>query len=92
MEATIKQAEEERGRAMESAKKLYEEYRPLKEEVDHLRAKFGLQPLTELQEEDEKLRPEYYSFFSTHSCCLTFFFNTLPLFFYSLHTSHLTLC
>ncbi|KAK7478881.1 hypothetical protein BaRGS_00029862 [Batillaria attramentaria] len=59
MEATIKQAEEERGRAVESAKKLYEEYRPLKDEVDHMRGKMGLQPLTELQEEDEKLRPEF---------------------------------
>ena len=58
MEATIKQAEEERARATESAKKLYEEYRPLKEEVDHMRTRLGLHPLTELQEEDEKLRPE----------------------------------
>ena len=58
MEATIKQAEEERARATESAKKLYEEYRPLKEEVDHMRTRLGLHPLTELQEEEEKLRPE----------------------------------
>ena len=58
MEATIKQAEEERGRATESAKKLYDEYRPLKEEVDHMRTRLGLRPLIELQDEDEKLRPE----------------------------------
>ena len=58
MEATIKQAEEERARASDGAKKLYEEYRPLKDEVDHMRAKLGLHPLTELQEDDEKFRPE----------------------------------
>jgi hypothetical protein len=58
MELTIKQAEEERARATESAKKLYEEYRPLKEEVDHMRCRVGLQPLTELQEEDDRMRPQ----------------------------------
>lgn len=58
MEATIKQAEEEKARATESAKKLYEEYRPLKDDVDQMRTVMGLHPLTDLQEEDEKLRPE----------------------------------
>ncbi|XP_070191416.1 zinc finger C4H2 domain-containing protein-like [Littorina saxatilis] len=59
MEATIKQAEEEKARATESAKKLYEEYRPLKDDVDQMRTVMGLHPLTDLQEEDEKLRPEF---------------------------------
>ncbi|KAL8570593.1 hypothetical protein ACOMHN_008950 [Nucella lapillus] len=59
METTIKQAEDERSRATESAKKLYEEYRPLRDDVHCMRMQLGLQPLTELQEEDEKLRPEF---------------------------------
>ncbi|XP_076444875.1 zinc finger C4H2 domain-containing protein-like [Babylonia areolata] len=59
MELTIKQAEEERSRATESAKKLYEEYRPLKDDVDRMRMQLGMHPLMELQEEDEKLRPEF---------------------------------
>ena len=30
----------------------------VKEEVDHMRTRLGLRPLIELQDEDEKLRPE----------------------------------
>ena len=58
METTIKQAEEERNRCVESVKHLYEDYRPLKEEVDGLRAKNGLDTLPELQEEEDKLTPK----------------------------------
>ena len=58
METTIKQAEEERSRSLESVKHLYEDYRPLKEEVDGLRAKIGLDNLPELQEDEDKLTPK----------------------------------
>ena len=58
METTIKQAEDERNKALEATKRLYEEYRPLKDEVDNLRAMIGLIKLPDLQEEEEKLTPE----------------------------------
>lgn len=60
METTIKQAEEERSRSLESVKHLYEDYRPLKEEMDGLRAKIGLDNLPELQEDEDKLTPKYF--------------------------------
>ena len=59
METTIKQAEEERNRCIESVKHLYEDYRPLKEDVDGLRNKIGLDTLPELQEQEDKLTPKY---------------------------------
>ncbi|KAJ8314934.1 hypothetical protein KUTeg_007084 [Tegillarca granosa] len=58
MESTIKQAEEERNRSLDSAKRLYEEYKPLKDEVDKMRGTIGLDKLPELQEEEEKFTPE----------------------------------
>lgn len=58
METTIKQAEEERNRSLETAKKLYEEFRPLKDELDQLRGVIGLDKLPDLQEDEEKLTPE----------------------------------
>ncbi|GAB1599714.1 zinc finger C4H2 domain-containing protein-like [Argonauta hians] len=60
MEATIKQAEDERNKALDSTKRLYEEYTPLKDEVDNLRMSVGLDKLPELQDEEEKLTPEYF--------------------------------
>ncbi|XP_071115045.1 zinc finger C4H2 domain-containing protein-like [Haliotis cracherodii] len=60
METTIKQAEEERNRALESAKKMYEEYRPLKEDVDSLRSNIGLSKLPDIQDDDDKLKPEFF--------------------------------
>lgn len=60
METTIKQAEEERNRSLESTKKLYEEFRPLKDEVDSMRGIMGLEKLPDLQEEEEKLTPDFF--------------------------------
>jgi chromosome segregation ATPase len=62
MESTIKQAEEERNRALDSAKHLYDEFKPLKEHVDNLRSNIGLEKLPNLEEEEEKLTPEYVLF------------------------------
>ena len=59
MEATIKQAEEERMRAVDSSKKLYEEYCSMKDEVNQLRTTVGLSSLIELEQVDEKLKPGY---------------------------------
>ncbi|WAR08350.1 ZC4H2-like protein, partial [Mya arenaria] len=58
MEGTIKQAEEERNRSLDTAKQLYEDYRPLKTEVDSLRGRLGLQPLPDIHDEDENITPQ----------------------------------
>jgi len=58
METTIKQAEEERSRSLDAAKQLYEDYRPLKDEVDGLRGRLGLEPLTDVNEEEDKITPQ----------------------------------
>ncbi len=58
METTIKQAEEDRNRALESAKHLYDEYRPIKQQVDMLRASVGLDRVPDVVEEDPKLTTE----------------------------------
>ena len=58
MESTIKQAEEGRNRGLDSAKELYEEYRPLKDELDVLRDRIGLEPLNDILDEDSKLTPQ----------------------------------
>ena len=58
MEATIKQAEEDRNHALEIAKKLYDEYLPMKNDVDSLRSVIGLDKLPDLQDEEDKLKPE----------------------------------
>ncbi|KAK3097543.1 hypothetical protein FSP39_010611 [Pinctada imbricata] len=65
METTIKQAEEERNRSLEAAKKMYDELCPLKEEVDHMREKMGLQKLQDQLEEDHKITPEFFEKQST---------------------------
>ncbi|XP_041352598.1 zinc finger C4H2 domain-containing protein-like [Gigantopelta aegis] len=60
MEATIKQAEEDRNHALEFAKKLYDEYLPMKNDIDSLRSVIGLDKLPELQDEEDKLKPEFF--------------------------------
>ena len=45
METTIKHAEEERSKAVDSARNLYEEIQMLKEEVDVVRSNIGLERL-----------------------------------------------
>ncbi len=45
METTIKQAEEDRAKSLEAARRLYDEYAPLKQHVDVLRASVGLDRL-----------------------------------------------
>jgi len=57
METVIKQAEESKRNTMDSARRLAEDYRPLKQEVDLMRTELlGLERLPELpNEEKEKL-------------------------------------
>ena len=59
METTIKQAEEDRNKSLEVAKRLYEEYQPLKQHVDMLRASVGLDRLSEVSEDEPKFTPTY---------------------------------
>lgn len=63
MENIIKQAEEERNKSLESAKRLHEDYIPLKDYIDKLRAEIGLQKLPDLHEEDLNLTSELVMYF-----------------------------
>lgn len=60
METVIKQAEEDRNKALESAKRVHDEYKPLKDLVDNLRQEIGMQRLPDLHEENEQLTPDYF--------------------------------
>lgn len=51
MENTIKQTNEEKLKALESAKRLHQEYKPLKEQVNHLRDSIGLDKTDENEDE-----------------------------------------
>ena len=55
METVIKQAEESKRNSMESARRLYDDYRPLKHDVDLMRTELlGLDKLPELPNEDKE--------------------------------------
>lgn len=56
IENVIKQAEESRNRSLDTAKRIHEEYRPLKLDVDRMRREYlGLERLPELHEEEGDL-------------------------------------
>ena len=61
MESVIKQAEDARNKAVEVARHLYNEYRPMKAEVDRTRREcLGLDVLPDLQEEEGSHIPPGY--------------------------------
>ncbi|BFZ24877.1 hypothetical protein BsWGS_27916 [Bradybaena similaris] len=60
METTIKQAEEERSKSHENAKRLFDECRPLKEEIDILRIRAGLDVHSDVSDDAEGLKPEFF--------------------------------
>lgn len=63
MESVIKQAEDARNKAVEVARHLYNEYRPMKAEVDRTRRDcLGLEGLPDLQEEEGSHIPPGYDF------------------------------
>ena len=56
MENVIKKAEEARTRSLDRAKKIHEEYRPLKDDIDRMRRDYlGLERLPELHEQESDL-------------------------------------
>jgi hypothetical protein len=56
MESVIKQAEQTRTRSIETAKRLHQEFGPIKSDVDRLRqACLGLERLPELHEEEPSI-------------------------------------
>lgn len=61
MEGVIKQAEENRQRAMNATLRLHEEFIPLKSDIDRLRRDhLGLERLPDLHEEEgSSITPEY---------------------------------
>ncbi|XP_060769165.1 zinc finger C4H2 domain-containing protein isoform X1 [Neoarius graeffei] len=60
MENTIKQSECDLNKLLESTRRLHDEYKPLKEHVDTLRAALGLRKLPELSREEERLSLNYF--------------------------------
>ncbi|KAF5891770.1 zinc finger C4H2 domain-containing protein, partial [Clarias magur] len=60
MENTIKQSECDLSKLLESTRRLHEEYKPLKEHIDTLRAALGLRRLPELSREEERLSLDYF--------------------------------
>lgn len=56
MENVIKKAEEARNRSLDRAKRIHEDYRPLKHDIDRMRRDYlGLERLPELHEEESGL-------------------------------------
>lgn len=51
MENTIKQSEAERERGLETLRRLHEEYKPLKRDIDKMRVSLGLDKIASLDEE-----------------------------------------
>ncbi|XP_054273487.1 zinc finger C4H2 domain-containing protein [Macrosteles quadrilineatus] len=70
MENVIKKAEEARGRCIDRARRVHEDYRPLKLDIDRMRRDYlGLERLPELHEEEAGLiTPEMFarSYFEKH--------------------------
>ncbi|KAK3509377.1 hypothetical protein QTP70_030805 [Hemibagrus guttatus] len=60
MENTIKQSECDLNKLLDSTRRLHDEYKPLKEHIDTLRATLGLQRLPELSREEERLSLDYF--------------------------------
>lgn len=61
MESVIKQAEQTRTRSVDTAKRLHQEFGPVKAEVDRLRqACLGLERLPELHEEEPSIISSEY--------------------------------
>lgn len=55
METTIKQAEEERTRALQESKRLLKDYQPIKEQINKLREMLQLEKLPENEEDETAL-------------------------------------
>ena len=51
MENTIKQSEAERERGLETLRRLHDEYKPLKRDIDKMRESLGLDKTASLDEE-----------------------------------------
>ena len=58
METTIKQAEEDRNRALENARQLYNEYIPLKASLDEMRLSIGIEKTPDIAQDNSKITPE----------------------------------
>jgi len=55
METTIKQAEEERTRALQESKHLLKDYQPMKEQINKLREMLNLEKLPDNEEDETAL-------------------------------------
>lgn len=55
METTIKQAEEERARALQESKRLLKDYQPIKEQINKIREMLHLDKLPDNEEDETAL-------------------------------------
>ncbi len=55
METTIKQAEEERIRALQESKRLLKDYQPIKEQINKLREMLNLEKLQDNEDDEAAL-------------------------------------
>ena len=55
METTIKQAEEERARALQDSKRLLKDYQPVKEQINKIREMLNLEKLPDHDEDEAAL-------------------------------------
>jgi hypothetical protein len=55
METTIKQAEEERIRALQESKRLLKDYQPIKEQINKLRDMLNLEKLPDNEDDEAAL-------------------------------------
>jgi DnaJ-domain-containing protein 1 len=64
METTIKQAEEERTRALQDSKRLLKDYQPVKEQINKLRDMLNLERLSDHDDDETTLMTMQYVLFS----------------------------
>lgn len=63
METTIKQAEEERTRALQESKHLLKDYQPMKEQINKLREMLNLEKFHDNEDDDAALLTMQYVYF-----------------------------
>lgn len=55
METTIKQAEEERTRALQDSKRILKDYQPMKDQINKLREMLNLEKMPDNEEDESAL-------------------------------------
>ena len=74
METTIKQAEEERLRALQESKRLIKDYQPIKDQINKIREVLHLDKLPENDDDETALMTMQFVFFFSLDFILEFSF------------------